>query len=233
MSRKQSAVFIAGALLLAIFITACGTPTDNTQTATTTTQNNGQTTIKVPRLPVTTGTATTQNNQGNTQNTPTQTTPAPSTNTGQNGNNNNTMQSTPTPATNNNNNTQTNPTTNGGTMTLNVRSITINGTARSVLTTSNGMTLYTRSSDPAPASSCTGTCAASWPPLLNNNMSIITSQNVNGKVTVVQTANGSQVEFNGHPLYTYVGDKAAGQATGHGVGGVWNVAQVQVAAAHW
>jgi hypothetical protein len=32
-----------------------------------------------------------------------------------------------------------------------------------------------------------------------------------------------EVANNGHPLYTYSGDTAAGQTTGEGVGGVWHV----------
>ena len=32
-----------------------------------------------------------------------------------------------------------------------------------------------------------------------------------------------QVTYNGHPLYTYSGDSAAGQANGEGSGGVWFV----------
>jgi len=44
-----------------------------------------------------------------------------------------------------------------------------------------------------------------------------------GKLTVVADANGNQVEYNGHPLYTYSGDTGPGQTTGEGVGGVWHV----------
>jgi predicted lipoprotein with Yx(FWY)xxD motif len=42
-------------------------------------------------------------------------------------------------------------------------------------------------------------------------------------LTIVTDANGNQVEYNGHPLYTYSGDTASGQTTGEGVGGVWHV----------
>lgn len=111
--------------------------------------------------------------------------------------------------------------------------VTINGTSTKVLTNGQGMTLYYRSSDPAPASTCTGNCAATWPPLLNHNMNIVTSQTLNGTLTVQQTANGPQVLYNNHPLYTYVGDNAAGQANGHGLDGVWYVIQVQAQKMHW
>jgi hypothetical protein len=37
-------------------------------------------------------------------------------------------------------------------------------------------------------------------------------------------ANGSQVAYNGHPLYTYSGDSAPGQANGEGFGNIWFVA---------
>jgi predicted lipoprotein with Yx(FWY)xxD motif len=42
-------------------------------------------------------------------------------------------------------------------------------------------------------------------------------------LTVVADANGNQVEYNGHPLYTYAGDTGPGQTTGEGAGGVWHV----------
>lgn len=121
----------------------------------------------------------------------------------------------------------------GGTMYITTRTVTINGTTMNVLATGQGMTLYYRTSDPAPGSSCTGSCAATWPPLLNHNMSIITSQTLNGKLTVNQTANGPQVLYNGHPLYTYTGDTAVGQANGQGSGGVWYTIPVQPQKMHW
>jgi predicted lipoprotein with Yx(FWY)xxD motif len=37
-------------------------------------------------------------------------------------------------------------------------------------------------------------------------------------------ANGSQVEYNGHPLYTFSGDTAPGQTNGEGLFGMWFVA---------
>jgi predicted lipoprotein with Yx(FWY)xxD motif len=134
---------------------------------------------------------------------------------------------------NQNNSKAATQTTSGGTLYISTRAITVNGTTMNVLTNGQGMTLYYRTSDPAPASTCTGNCAATWPPLLNHNMNIVTSQTLTGTLTVQQTANGPQVLYNNHPLYTYVGDNAAGQANGHGVNGVWYAIQIQAQKMHW
>jgi predicted lipoprotein with Yx(FWY)xxD motif len=48
-----------------------------------------------------------------------------------------------------------------------------------------------------------------------------------GKVATITRTNGSrQLTYNGHPLYTYVGDTAPGQARGNNLnlnGGLWHV----------
>ena len=38
-------------------------------------------------------------------------------------------------------------------------------------------------------------------------------------LTVFAGPNGNQVLYNGHPLYSWARDTAAGQATGQGIGG--------------
>ena len=46
------------------------------------------------------------------------------------------------------------------------------------------------------------------------------------QLTVLADANGQQVEYDGHLLYAFVGDSAAGQAHGEGIvsfGGTWHV----------
>jgi predicted lipoprotein with Yx(FWY)xxD motif len=49
---------------------------------------------------------------------------------------------------------------------------------------------------------------------------------VKGTLTVITRSDGSkQAVWNGHPLYTYVGDTAPGMAKGNGLnlsGGVWH-----------
>jgi len=102
---------------------------------------------------------------------------------------------------------------------------TVGGKTETILTNAQGMTLYYRTSDSPPATVCSGGCAGVWPPLLAPSSGSPTSTtSLPGKLTVVTDANGSQVEYNGHPLYTYSADSAAGQTTGEGVAGVWHVA---------
>lgn len=100
---------------------------------------------------------------------------------------------------------------------------TIKGTSETILTNAQGMTLYYRTSDTA-TSVCSGGCASAWPPLLVNGSSTPTSSaSLSGKLSAVTDANGSQCAYNGHVLYTFSGDSAAGQTNGEGVGGVWFV----------
>jgi predicted lipoprotein with Yx(FWY)xxD motif len=108
----------------------------------------------------------------------------------------------------------------------------VNGQMITVLTTFNGKTLYVRTSDPAPGSSCTGQCAQMWPPFLSSG-TVDSTVPLGGNLTVQMTANGKQVEYNGHPLYTYSGDTAPGQTKGQGVGNVWQTITVALQRQHW
>ena len=97
---------------------------------------------------------------------------------------------------------------------------TINGTA--VVTNSKGMTLYWFVPDTSTASRCTGSCATYWPPLIGP---VTAGSGVTGMLATITRPGGAvQVTYDGHPLYTYAGDSAPGQAKGNGLnvsGGVW------------
>ena len=111
-----------------------------------------------------------------------------------------------------------------GLVTRNGSTATVNGASVTILTNAQGLTLYYRTSDAPPSTVCSGGCAGAWPPLVMSGSSSPTSAtSLSGKLTIVSDANGNQVAYNGHPLYTYSGDTAAGQTTGEGVGGVWHV----------
>ena len=102
---------------------------------------------------------------------------------------------------------------------------TVNGKAETILTDANGRTLYYFTADTATTAACTGTCAGIWPPLLFTGTGSPTSAtSLPGTLSLVADANGQQVEYNGHPLYTYSKDIAAGQTNGEGFKGKWFVA---------
>ena len=103
--------------------------------------------------------------------------------------------------------------------------VTVSGKSETVLTDAQGKTLYYFTPDTATTSACTGSCAQNWPPLLSTGSGTPTSATtLPGKLTVQTTANGSQIEYNGHLLYTFAADSAPGQTNGEGVLGKWFVA---------
>jgi predicted lipoprotein with Yx(FWY)xxD motif len=106
--------------------------------------------------------------------------------------------------------------TSGGTL----KAATIGGSR--VLTNSRGFTLYLFAPDTATASKCYGPCAAYWPPVKGP---VTAGPGVTGQVGTIRRADGSlQATYDGHPLYTYIGDSAPGQANGNRLninGGFW------------
>ncbi|SRR6266566_8901713 len=108
---------------------------------------------------------------------------------------------------------------------LKTASVTVNGQSVTILTNAQGMTLYYFKPDTATKSACSGACAGNWPPLLFTGSGSPTSAStLSGTLSVVADANGQQVEYNGHPLYTFASDTAPGQTNGEGVAGKWFVA---------
>jgi len=102
-----------------------------------------------------------------------------------------------------------------------LKTTTIGGTT--VLTNAKGFTLYSFAPDTAATSKCYGSCAAYWPPVTGITAA---GRGLPGKVTTITRTDGShQLTYNGHPLYTYIGDSAPGQARGNNLnlnGGVWH-----------
>jgi predicted lipoprotein with Yx(FWY)xxD motif len=118
----------------------------------------------------------------------------------------------------------TTPTANTSGSVIKIATVTVNSKSESILTNAQGLSLYYRTSDAPPSTVCSGGCASAWPPLTTSGSGAPTSAaSLPGKLTVVADTNGNQVEYDGHPLYTYTGDTAAGQTNGEGVGGVWHV----------
>jgi predicted lipoprotein with Yx(FWY)xxD motif len=98
-----------------------------------------------------------------------------------------------------------------------------------VLADNHGLTLYYYSADKLGSgkSACTGTCATAWPPLAAP-VKAPAGVRLPGKLGVITRPGGlRQVTLNGYPLYFYIGDKAAGQATGNNIGGAWHVIKIK------
>jgi predicted lipoprotein with Yx(FWY)xxD motif len=95
--------------------------------------------------------------------------------------------------------------------------------AAAVITNAKGFTLYWFVPDTATTSKCYGDCARYWPPVFGAPKA---GPGVTGTLGTIKRSDGTtQATYDGHPLYTYIGDSGAGQAHGNNVnlnGGVWH-----------
>ena len=113
---------------------------------------------------------------------------------------------------------------------IHTASMRVGDKTETVLKNDKGLTLYYFTPDTSTKIACTGGCASNWPPLLATTGTPTSNPALPGKLTILNGANGNQVLYNGHPLYTYVKDGDAGDAYGQGVGGKWFAATPDLAA---
>ena len=95
--------------------------------------------------------------------------------------------------------------------------------AGQIVVADNGLSVYyfTKDTKDSGTSACTGDCLVAWPPVTTTSDTPAV-EGVTGTVGTIPTADGQkQVTINGMPIYYYEKDKAAGDITGQGVGGVW------------
>ena len=91
--------------------------------------------------------------------------------------------------------------------------------AGSVMTTPNGMTVYTFDKDQLGQSTCYGDCPMKWPQVTADAYA-----QEQDRMTLITRADGQrQWAYDGKPLYTYHADAASGDVEGDNVGGVWHV----------
>jgi predicted lipoprotein with Yx(FWY)xxD motif len=92
------------------------------------------------------------------------------------------------------------------------------------LVDAKGMTLYLFTKDTPGVTNCSGGCLKAWPALVAAG-DLVAGPGVAGKLDVITRADdgSKQVTYNGYPLYYWAKDKAPGDTTGQGVGGVWFV----------
>ncbi len=102
--------------------------------------------------------------------------------------------------------------------------------SETILTDTNGKTLYYFTVDVLHQVACTTGCIDTWPPLLFKGIGTVNAQTkLPGDLTTENTPNGNQVVYNGHYLYTYTGDSAPGDTKGEGIGNKWYVATPNLA----
>ena len=92
-----------------------------------------------------------------------------------------------------------------------------------VLTNAEGFTLYWFAPDTPTRSACNGVCAGYWPPVTGTPSA---GPGITGKLGAIKRSDGTtQATYSRHPLYTYAGDTAPGQAFGNNLnlnGGLWH-----------
>jgi predicted lipoprotein with Yx(FWY)xxD motif len=91
------------------------------------------------------------------------------------------------------------------------------GSAGAFLTDGSGRTVYLWAKDGMNMSSCSGACAAAWPPVpATGALTAAGGAKASDLGTITRPGGTKQVTYDGHPLYYFVGDSAAGQTNGQG-----------------
>jgi predicted lipoprotein with Yx(FWY)xxD motif len=99
--------------------------------------------------------------------------------------------------------------------TIQVATATVAGKPEQILVDAKGLPLYVYRLDTAGQSHVSGVLARLWPPLVSSSP---TEAGLPGNVSAAVAANGRQVQYNGHYLYTFVND-TPDQVTGQDVQG--------------
>ena len=93
-----------------------------------------------------------------------------------------------------------------------------------ILVGENGMTLYGFTNDTDGTSTCNGTCAEAWPPVLVDPDWTVGPGLDTGIFSTITRDDGTEQLVAGQwPLYYYSGDSAPGDVNGQGAGEVWYV----------
>ena len=93
----------------------------------------------------------------------------------------------------------------------------ISGIPGMALVGEDGKALYLWEADKHGTSTCTGPCAAAWPPVTVSGAATAGSGVSQALLGTVKRADGTeQVTYNHHPLYYFAGDSGPGMAKGQG-----------------
>jgi predicted lipoprotein with Yx(FWY)xxD motif len=81
-----------------------------------------------------------------------------------------------------------------------------------IIVDSSGRTLYLFDAESSAVPRCYGPCATAWPPLLTSSAPIAGQDLSQSLIATAKRTDGStQVTYNGHLLYYYVGDRSPGE----------------------
>jgi predicted lipoprotein with Yx(FWY)xxD motif len=104
---------------------------------------------------------------------------------------------------------------------------THHGSLGTFLVGTNGRTLYLFEKDKTKKSTCSGSCATAWPPLLTTGHPKAAGSAKASLLGTTKRSDGTtQVTYKGHPVYYFVKDKKPGDAKGEGInafGAEWYV----------
>ena len=99
-------------------------------------------------------------------------------------------------------------------------SVASNAKLGQILVDGKGMTVYLFVKDTGTTSTCYTSCATIWPPVLTDGAPQAgPGAEASLLGTVTRTDGKVEVTYAGHPLYYFIKDKSAGDATGQGVNG--------------
>jgi predicted lipoprotein with Yx(FWY)xxD motif len=91
------------------------------------------------------------------------------------------------------------------------------GSGGTYLAGASGRALYLWVADSNGKSSCAGSCAKAWPPLLTKSAPVAGhGVQASDLGTITRSDGGKQVTYKGHPLYYFVEDTSSGTTHGQG-----------------
>ena len=94
---------------------------------------------------------------------------------------------------------------------------THSGSGGTFLTDGSGRAVYLWVKDGMNMSTCTGACASAWPPVMDKgHLTASGGAKTPDLGTIARPGGGKQVTYDGHALYYFAGDSAAGQTSGQG-----------------
>jgi predicted lipoprotein with Yx(FWY)xxD motif len=94
---------------------------------------------------------------------------------------------------------------------------TKSGSTGAFLTDASGRAVYLWAKDGMNTSACSGACAAAWPPVpATGQLTAAGGAKASDLGTITRSDGTKQVTYDGHALYYFAGDSAAGQTNGQG-----------------